>query len=111
MAEDYYSLLGVPKDASTQDIKKAFRQLARECHPDVASKIPGSDPAATAARFQQIREAYETLSDPIQRQRYDRRGERRTGPFLGSSWERVRSDPPPPPAPSPRPRISISKTC
>ena len=83
MAEDLYSILGVPKDASTQDIKKAFRQLALECHPDVA----GDDPVKLE-RFKKIRSAYEVLSDPAQRARYDQRGERRSGPFLGSMWGR-----------------------
>jgi DnaJ-class molecular chaperone len=95
MAEDFYSILGVAKDASMPDIKRAFRQLARECHPDVA----GED-AAKIERFKKIREAYEVLSDPVQRSRYDRRGERRTGPFLGSSWDRVSNPQGAPPRPA-----------
>lgn len=90
MAEDFYAILGVPKDASTQDIKASFRKLARECHPDTA----GEDPVKLA-RFKQVREAYEVLSDPVQRARYDRRGEPRgNSPFLGSSWGRVSDRPP-----------------
>lgn len=92
-SDDLYAILGVSKDASTQDIKKAFRLLARECHPDVA----GADPAKLE-KFKKIREAYEVLSDPVQRARYDRRGERRTGPFVGSFWNRsgvnVQAEPP-----------------
>jgi DnaJ-class molecular chaperone len=80
---DLYELLGVAKDASTQDIKKAFRSRARECHPDVA----GSDPAK-AEEFKKLREAYEVLSDTAQRARYDRRGQPRTGPFFGNMWNR-----------------------
>jgi DnaJ-class molecular chaperone len=95
LAEDFYSILGVAKDASMPDIKRAFRQLARECHPDVA----GED-AAKVERFKKIREAYEVLSDPVQRSRYDRRGERRTGPFLGSSWDRVSNPQGAPPRPA-----------
>lgn len=72
MAEDYYSVLGVPRDATTQDIKRAFRQIARECHPDVA----GED-ASAEQRFKTARKAYETLMDPVTRGRYDRRGQRR----------------------------------
>jgi DnaJ-class molecular chaperone len=76
MSTDYYDLLGVPKDASASDIKKAFRQIARECHPDVS----GGDPAAEE-RFKKARNAYETLMDPVTRARYDRRGQRRAGGF------------------------------
>lgn len=81
---DLYEMLGVPRDASAQDIKKAFRVLARECHPDVA----GGDPAKLE-RFKQIRAAYEVLADPAQRARYDRKDEPRSGPFVGSFWQRA----------------------
>ncbi|MEC9389572.1 MAG: DnaJ domain-containing protein [Myxococcota bacterium] len=64
---EYYRVLGVPSDAATEDIKKAFRKLARSCHPDVA----GDDPAS-AAQFARIREAYETLVNDERRARYDR---------------------------------------
>jgi DnaJ-class molecular chaperone len=59
---DYYSILGVSKDTSNNDIKKKYRQLARENHPD-----KGGD----KEHFQKIQEAYETLSDPQKRQAYD----------------------------------------
>ncbi|TVQ91978.1 MAG: J domain-containing protein [Deltaproteobacteria bacterium] len=72
MAEDYYEVLGVTKDASSQEIKKAFRAIAKECHPDVA----GPDPLK-ARRFKQAKEAYEALGDDASRARYDRRQERR----------------------------------
>lgn len=64
-ARDLYEVLGVRRDASQQDIKQAFRRLARENHPDV-----NSDPQAEH-RFKEITLAYETLSDPAKRQRYD----------------------------------------
>lgn len=67
MDSDYYSLLGVERDASTEDIKRAFRKLARESHPDAN---PG-DPAAEA-RFREIAAAYEVLAYPDKRRRYDR---------------------------------------
>lgn len=67
---DCYKVLGVARDATPQDIKKAFRVLARKWHPDVA----GADPSA-AEKFKEIREAYEVLSDPVRRARYDRRRE------------------------------------
>jgi|SRR4051794_8893887 molecular chaperone DnaJ len=66
---DYYEVLGVARDASDGDIKKSFRRLARELHPDLN---PG-DPEA-AERFREAAEAYEALSDPDKRARYDRFG-------------------------------------
>ncbi len=67
---NYYEILGVAKDASEDDIKKAYRKLARELHPDVnkAKDAP--------ARFQQVQDAYEVLSDPAKRADYDRGGRR-----------------------------------
>lgn len=64
---DYYRTLGVGREASTEEIKKAFRRIARETHPDTN---PG-DPAAEA-KFREAAEAYEVLSDPERRARYDR---------------------------------------
>ena len=69
MATDYYRVLGVVRDASDTDIKKAYRRLARELHPDV-NPDPGSQ-----ARFQQISAAYEVLSDPEKRQIVDLGGD------------------------------------
>lgn len=73
-SSDFYARLGVSKTASAQEIKKAFRALARDHHPDRAGRDPQS-----AKRFVRIREAYETLSDPAKRERYDRRGQARPG--------------------------------
>lgn len=81
MAVDHYALLGVPRDATTQDIKRAFRKIARECHPDVA----GDDPTAVA-KFQDARVAYEILMDPVTRARYDSKAERRAAPQAGGSF-------------------------
>lgn len=67
MAEDYYQILGVPRDAPTQDIKSAFRRIARASHPDANP----DDPTA-AARFREAAEAYEVLSNPQKRAKYDR---------------------------------------
>ncbi|MCS7207325.1 MAG: molecular chaperone DnaJ [Dehalococcoidia bacterium] len=65
---DYYEVLGVPRDATEEDIRKAFRRLALEWHPD-----RNKDPQA-AERFKEINEAYQVLSDPQQRALYDRYG-------------------------------------
>jgi curved DNA-binding protein len=69
---DYYEVLGVPRDASASDIRKAYRALARKHHPDVSK-----DPAAKE-RFSEISEAYEVLRDKDKRARYDR---------LGANWK------------------------
>jgi curved DNA-binding protein len=65
---DFYEVLGVPRDATREQIQRAYRALARRYHPDV-----NADPAAPE-RFKQINEAYEVLSDPQRRARYDRYG-------------------------------------
>ena len=67
MASDYYGILGVSREASFEEIKKAFRRVARETHPDTN---PG-DPQAEK-RFREAAEAYEVLSEPDRRSRYDR---------------------------------------
>ncbi|MEX2292715.1 MAG: molecular chaperone DnaJ [Acidimicrobiales bacterium] len=65
---DYYELLAVSRDASAEEIKRAYRRLARQLHPDT-----NPDPTASD-RFKEIAQAYEVLSDPEKRQRYDRFG-------------------------------------
>ena len=67
--QDYYKLLGVPRNAKAEDIKKAYRKLARQYHPGVN---PGS--ADSEGRFKQVSEAFEVLSDPKKRDIYDRYG-------------------------------------
>src|SRR3712207_9568812 len=64
--KDYYAALGVPKDADAAAIKKAYRKLARDLHPD---KNPGN--ADAEARFKEVSEAYDVLSDPKRRAEYD----------------------------------------
>ncbi|HXE49504.1 MAG TPA: DnaJ C-terminal domain-containing protein, partial [Ramlibacter sp.] len=71
--KDYYATLGVPRDADTEQIKKAYRKLARQHHPDV------SKTAGTEAKFKEIGEAYATLKDPEKRAAYDELGRRPAG--------------------------------
>jgi curved DNA-binding protein len=71
--KDYYSILGVGKSATEKEIKSAFRKLAREHHPDVNPDDPQAE-----ARFKEVNEAYEVLSDPEKRAKYDR---------LGTDWQ------------------------
>lgn len=72
--KDYYATLGVPKSASQDDVRKAFRKLARQFHPDVAK-----DKKVAEAKFKEINEANEVLSDPVKRQQYD---------TLGADWDK-----------------------
>lgn len=70
---DYYATLGVPRTASKAEIKKAFRKLARQHHPDVNRADPGAE-----RRFKEVNEAYAVVGDPEKRKAYD---------TLGANWE------------------------
>ncbi|TKB06881.1 DnaJ C-terminal domain-containing protein [Desulforhopalus sp. IMCC35007] len=78
--KDYYKILGVAKDASKDDIQRAYKKLARKHHPDV-SKAPDAE-----VRFKEINEAQEVLKDPEKRKLYD---------LYGKDWERGGQQPPP----------------
>jgi curved DNA-binding protein len=80
--KDYYAVLGVLRTASEDDIKKAFRKLARQYHPDVAK-----DKKTAEEKFKEINEAYEVLRDPEKRKRYDE---------LGANWKDGAAHRPPP---------------
>src|SRR2546426_7959684 len=80
--KDYYETLGVPRTASDAEIKKAFRKLAREHHPDVAKNKKQAE-----EKFKEINEAYEVLGDPVKRKKYD---------DLGANWNAGADFRPPP---------------
>ena len=71
--KDYYQIMGVGRDASADDIKRAYRRLARKYHPDVSKEKDAE------ARFKEIGEAYEVLRDPEKRAAYDALGTRKPG--------------------------------
>lgn len=82
--QDYYEILGISRDSSDQEVKSAYRQLARKWHPDMH---PQSDKKEVEEKFKRINEAYEVLKDPEKRARYDR---------LGSRWKDGQDFQPPP---------------
>jgi curved DNA-binding protein len=79
--KDYYEIMGVPRDATQDDIKRAYRKLARKYHPDVSRE------ADADARFKELGEAYEVLKDPEKRAAYDQ---------LGANWKDGQDFRPPP---------------
>jgi curved DNA-binding protein len=91
--QDYYDTLGVARAASSEEVKKAFRKLARLHHPDVAK-----DKVAGEVKFKEINEAYEVLGDPEKRRQYDELGanwrEGGSGPSAAGNGNRARTDSP-----------------
>lgn len=73
LEKDYYKILGVSSDAKPDEIKRAFRKLAREFHPD-----QNADNASAEARFKEISEANAVLSDPAKRKEYDEARDRKS---------------------------------
>jgi len=86
MAKDYYSILGVPRNASDEEIKKAYRKLAMQYHPD---RNPGKEKWANE-KFKEINEAYGVLGDPQKRKQYDQFGTvGNLGDIFGSPFTRT----------------------
>lgn len=79
--KDYYAILGVPRDASQDDIKRAYRKLARKYHPDVSNETDAEE------KFKAVGEAYEVLKDPEKRAAYD---------GVGQNWQQGQDFQPPP---------------
>jgi len=85
--QDYYKVLGVSKTATPEEIRSAFRKKAREHHPDVAKdKVKGAE------KFKEVNEAYEVLSDPAKRAKYDQMGQEVPGGGYGWSGGGVRGE-------------------
>src|SRR5215203_5176316 len=76
-ARDYYQVLGIPRTASADDIKKAYRRLARQYHPDLHA---GGKKTEMEKKFKELNEAHEVLSDPDKRKKYDQ---------YGQNWEQA----------------------
>src|SRR4051812_22087004 len=79
--KDYYNILGIPREASADEIKRAYRKLARKYHPDVSKESNAEE------RFKDVQEAYEALKDPQKRAAYDQ---------LGNQWKEGQEFRPPP---------------
>ena len=84
MSDDYYSVLGVDRDATPEEVKRAYRQMARKYHPDVSTEPDAEE------KFKEVNAAYEVLSDPEKRAMYDRFGKEGMSGFGGFDFGDMR---------------------
>lgn len=99
---DFYEILGLPKNASDEDIKKAYRKLAMKHHPD---RNQGDSAKAAEEKFKEAKEAYEMLSDAQKRAAYDQYGHAGVDPICVAAQAKVLA------AVLPRPSATSSATC
>ncbi|HOB64962.1 MAG TPA: DnaJ domain-containing protein, partial [Clostridia bacterium] len=85
MAANYYEILGVSKDASADEIKSAYRKLAKKYHPDLYTNATESQKAEAEKKFKEVQYAYDVLSDPQKKAAYDQYGSE-DGPMGGGGF-------------------------
>jgi len=84
LVDDYYAILGIEEDATQEEVKRAYRKLAKNLHPDLNNQ----DPMGAAEKFKKVKEAYEVLSNPLKREKYDLellRGKQSPNGMMGAS--------------------------
>ncbi|KZP26594.1 DnaJ-domain-containing protein [Athelia psychrophila] len=89
MASNYYQVLGIDRSASPEEVKKAYKKKALETHPDKQALTTEAVKESAAARFRDVHDAFQTLSNPYQRRAYDMRTQSRASSSDSESWVRL----------------------